>query len=84
MNCGYYLLLIVTGQVFAQNIYSNKSEFLLTNQSPKTEDDSYMGYSIASIDLVSDQTKVSGIVVGVPRGNSLVGKVAYKSTFNQI
>lgn len=46
---------------------------MFTKEGPAKEDDSYMGYSIATGDFVGNGD--SGTAVGVPRGSDLLGKV---------
>lgn len=46
---------------------------MFTKEGPAKEDDSYMGYSVATGDFVGNGD--SGTAVGVPRGSDLLGKV---------
>ncbi|XP_043494263.1 integrin alpha-PS2 isoform X4 [Polistes fuscatus] len=46
---------------------------MFTKEAPASEDDSYMGYSVATGDFVGNGD--SGTAVGVPRGSGLRGKV---------
>ena len=48
-----------------------------TQEGPPSEDDSYLGYSIASGEFNGDNEP--DIVVGMPRGSNLTGKVGTKS-----
>ncbi|XP_032674406.1 integrin alpha-PS2 isoform X2 [Odontomachus brunneus] len=60
------------GQAFSQPL-SNDSKVMSTKEGPDKEDDSYLGYSVAAGDFVGNGD--SGMVVGVPRGSHLLGKV---------
>lgn len=62
------------GQFYSQNLYS-RPEVLATNEGPPSDDDSYLGYSVAvgSFGYGSE----SGAAVGMPRGAGLLGKVKY-------
>ncbi|XP_071440626.1 integrin alpha-PS2-like isoform X2 [Hetaerina americana] len=60
------------GQVFYQNL-TNRLEVMATREGPAADDDSYLGYSVAVGDF--SEGEESGVVVGMPRGASLLGKV---------
>ncbi|XP_018049115.1 PREDICTED: integrin alpha-PS2 isoform X2 [Atta colombica] len=60
------------GQAFSQPLNS-RSRIMFTKEGPAKEDDSYMGYSVATGDFVGNGD--SGTAVGVPRGSDLLGKV---------
>ncbi|XP_015188813.1 PREDICTED: integrin alpha-PS2-like [Polistes dominula] len=62
----------VAGQVFSQPL-NNRAKVMFTKEAPASEDDSYMGYSVATGDFVGNGD--SGTAVGVPRGSGLRGKV---------
>jgi len=47
---------------------------MFTKEGPAKEDDSYMGYSVATGDFIGNGD--SGTAVGVPRGSDLLGKVS--------
>ncbi|XP_050462452.1 integrin alpha-PS2 isoform X1 [Cataglyphis hispanica] len=61
-----------SGQAFSQPLNS-RSRIMFTKEGPAKEDDSYMGYSVATGDFVGNGD--SGTAVGVPRGSDLLGKV---------
>jgi hypothetical protein len=60
------------GQFYSQNLYS-RPEVLSTNEGPPTEDDSYLGYSVAVGTF--GYSSESGAAVGMPKGSGLLGKV---------
>ncbi|XP_015605174.1 integrin alpha-PS2 isoform X2 [Cephus cinctus] len=60
------------GQVFSQSAV-DKSRVMFTKEGLDQEDDSYMGYSVATGDFIGNGK--SGIAVGMPRGVYLKGKV---------
>lgn len=60
------------GQFYSQNLY-NRPDVLSTNEGPPTDDDSYLGYSVAVGAFGSNSEP--GAAVGMPRGNGLLGKV---------
>ncbi|XP_066582926.1 integrin alpha-PS2 isoform X2 [Prorops nasuta] len=60
------------GQAFSQSL-SNRARVMFTKEGPANEDDSYMGYAVATGDFVGNGD--SGTAVGVPRGSGLRGKV---------
>ena len=74
------------GEVFSQNI-RNRLDLMSTSAGPETEDDSYLGYSLALGDFTGSRlragltgsrykrTKGSDLAVGMPRGANLTGKV---------
>jgi hypothetical protein len=51
---------------------------MFTKEGPAKEDDSYMGYSVATGDFIGNGD--SGTAVGVPRGSDLLGKVSVDRT----
>ncbi|KAL0113860.1 hypothetical protein PUN28_011297 [Cardiocondyla obscurior] len=59
------------GQAFSQPL--NGQKIMFTKEGPAKEDDSYMGYSVATGDFAGNGD--SGTAVGVPRGSDLLGKV---------
>lgn len=63
---------LIIGQFYSQNLYS-RPDVLSTLEGPLTEDDSYLGYSVAvgNFGFGSD----SSSAVGMPRGGGLFGKV---------
>lgn len=61
------------GQLFSQDLLSKQS-LHTTAEAPEHEDDSYLGYSVAVGEFTGD--KDTDVVVGVPRGNNLMGKVS--------
>ncbi|XP_050437291.1 integrin alpha-PS2 isoform X2 [Adelges cooleyi] len=65
------------GQVYSQSLYS-RPEVLSTNEGPPTDDDSYLGYSVAVGTFGANSE--SGSAVGMPRGEGLLGKVLLYST----
>lgn len=62
----------ITGQIFSKNLDS-QPEVFSTNEGPKSDDDSYFGYSVAV--GVFGFGLDSGAAVGMPRGAELLGKV---------
>ncbi|VVC36327.1 Hypothetical protein CINCED_3A009292 [Cinara cedri] len=73
----YIFNYIDEGQVYSQNLYS-RPEVFSTNEGPQTDDDSYLGYSVAvgAFGFGSE----SGVAVGMPRGAELFGKIVLYST----
>lgn len=61
------------GQLYSQDLLSKESLYN-TPEGPEEEDDSYLGYSMAIGEFSGDRNP--DVVVGVPRGNKLTGKVA--------
>lgn len=61
-----------SGQAFSQPLNS-RARIMFTKEGPAIEDDSYMGYSVATGDFTGNGD--SGTAVGVPRGSDLLGKV---------
>ncbi|XP_043271432.1 integrin alpha-PS2 isoform X2 [Venturia canescens] len=61
------------GQMYTQ-LVNNRDKVLMTKESPKWEDDSYLGYSITPGDFVG-KGEDNGIAVGMPRGADLHGKI---------
>ena len=80
------LLLHLIGEVFSQNI-RNRLDLQSTGEGPDTEDDNYLGYSLALGDFTGSRlragltgsryrrAKGSDLAVGMPRGANLTGKV---------
>jgi len=64
----------LTGQLFSQALFSYP-DVQSTSEGSAVEDDSYMGYSSAVGDLDGDGK--SDVVVGMPRGANLTGKVHF-------
>ena len=72
--------------MFSQNT-RNRLDLISTGEGPDTEDDNYLGYSVALGDFTGSRqraglsgskykkTKGSDLVVGMPRGANLTGKV---------
>lgn len=58
---------------------NGRSRIMFTKEGPAKEDDSYMGYSIATGDFVGNGD--SGTAVGVPRGSDLLGKVCGRVSY---
>ena len=65
--------LIPSGQVFSQKLVPNNLQFKTAEGSP-SDDDSYLGYSVATGDFNGDGDKTD-VAVGMPRGANLTGKV---------
>ncbi|GIY23455.1 integrin alpha-PS2 [Caerostris darwini] len=61
------------GQLYSQDLLSKETQFN-TPEGPAEDDDSYLGYSIAIGEFTGD--KNPDVVVGVPRGHKLSGKVS--------
>ncbi|GFQ81400.1 integrin alpha-PS2, partial [Trichonephila clavata] len=61
------------GQLYSQDLLS-KETLHNTPEGPADDDDSYLGYSIAIGEFTGD--KNSDVVVGVPRGHRLAGKIS--------
>ncbi|XP_054716123.1 LOW QUALITY PROTEIN: integrin alpha-PS2-like [Uloborus diversus] len=69
------------GQLFSKDLTTNVEES--TNESPASNDDTFLGYSTAVGEFSGD--KDMDVVVGVPRGNDLTGKVVlYDSLLNNL
>ncbi|XP_066998134.2 integrin alpha-PS2 isoform X2 [Anabrus simplex] len=60
------------GQIYSQNLH-RRPEVYSTGEGPATDDDSYLGYSVAVGNFAGDGS--TSAAVGRPRGNQLVGKV---------
>lgn len=63
---------LIIGQFYSQNLYS-RPDVLSTYEGPPTEDDSYLGYSVAVGNFGFGSESSSA--VGMPRGGGLLGKV---------
>ncbi|GFY75642.1 integrin alpha-PS2, partial [Trichonephila inaurata madagascariensis] len=61
------------GQLYSQDLLS-KETLHNTPEGPADDDDSYLGYSIAIGEFTGD--KNPDVVVGVPRGHRLAGKIS--------
>ena len=64
-----------TGQVFSQKLLSLRDQHKTAEGSP-SDDDSYLGYSVATGEFNGDGDR-SDVVVGMPRGANLTGKVNF-------
>jgi len=62
----------VTGQVFSQNL-RNRLDLASSEAGPDSEDNSYLGYSLALGDFTGNGG--SDLAVGMPRAANLTGKV---------
>ncbi|XP_037075479.1 LOW QUALITY PROTEIN: integrin alpha-PS2-like [Pollicipes pollicipes] len=60
------------GQLFSQHLFS-RPDLAATSEGPSSEDDSYLGYSVAVGEFSGDLSQ--DVVVGMPRGANLTGKV---------
>ncbi|KAG8190225.1 hypothetical protein JTE90_011946 [Oedothorax gibbosus] len=70
------------GQLHSQDLLSKETKYN-TTEGPAELDDSYLGYSIAVGEFTGD--KSSDVVVGVPRGHNLTGKVSlFNSTMHSL
>ncbi|CAG7835819.1 unnamed protein product [Allacma fusca] len=65
------------GQVYSQGLAA-RPDIRWTREGPNWDDDSYLGYSVASGEFSGD--KDSDVVVGMPRGANLTGKVIIYSS----
>ncbi|KAF8793941.1 Integrin alpha-PS2 like protein [Argiope bruennichi] len=65
------------GQLYSQDLLS-KETLYNTPEGPAEDDDSYLGYSIAIGEFTGD--KNPDVVVGVPRGHRLSGKIGIFNT----
>ena len=86
MFINYHKAMLFIGEVFSQNI-RNRLDLISTGEGPDTEDDNYLGYSLALGDFTGSRvraglsgstyrrTKGSDLAVGMPRGANLTGKV---------
>ena len=71
------------GQVFSQKLLSLRDQHKTAEGSP-SDDDSYLGYSVATGEFNGDNDNAD-VVVGMPRGANLTGKVVlYTSTLKNI
>ncbi|XP_054288961.1 integrin alpha-PS2 isoform X2 [Macrosteles quadrilineatus] len=62
------------GQIFSQNLYS-RPDVISSNEGPAADDDSYLGYSVASGDFSGGGAGQNDVAVGMPRGAGLLGKI---------
>jgi integrin alpha 8 len=60
------------GTVYSQSLYS-RPDYKATKEGTATDDDSYLGYSVASGDFTGEGRQ--GCAVGMPKGADLLGKV---------
>ena len=65
------------GQVFSQKLVPLKDQSKTAEGSP-SDDDSYLGYSVATGDFNGDGDSTD-VAVGMPRGANLTGKVRTKT-----
>jgi integrin alpha 8 len=63
------------GQVFSQKLLSLRDQHKTAEGSP-SDDDSYLGYSVATGEFNGDGDKAD-VIVGMPRGANLTGKVRH-------
>ena len=63
-----------SGQVFTTKLLSIKDQHRTAEGSP-SDDDSYLGYSVATGEFNGDGDNAD-VIVGMPRGASLNGKVS--------
>ena len=63
----------LAGQVFSQKLLSLRDQHKTSEGSP-SDDDSYLGYSVATGEFNGDGDNAD-VVVGMPRGANLTGKV---------
>ena len=63
------------GQVFSQKLLSLRDQHKTAEGSP-SDDDSYLGYSVATGEFNGDGDNAD-VVVGMPRGANLTGKVQF-------
>ena len=61
------------GQVFSQKLLSLRDQHKTAEGSP-SDDDSYLGYSVATGEFNGDGDRAD-VIVGMPRGANLTGKV---------
>lgn len=59
--------------MYSYSLNNPKDKVYSTKESSSNEDDSYLGYSSATGDFVSEG--LQGVAVGMPRGAGLLGKV---------
>jgi len=62
------------GQAYSQNLW-NRLDLISTEEGPESEDNTYLGYSLALGDFTGD--KLPDLAVGMPRGANLTGKVIF-------
>ena len=67
---------MLAGQVYSQGLQS-RPDIRWTKEGPNWDDDSYLGYSVATGEFSGDRD--SDVVVGMPRGANLTGKVCTQS-----
>lgn len=64
---------VFSGQVFSQKLVPLKDQHKTAEGNP-SDDDSYLGYSVATGDFNGDGD-ATDVAVGMPRGANLTGKV---------
>ncbi len=69
----YGLYFLFQGQVFSQNL-RNRLDLASSEAGPDSEDNSYLGYSLALGDFTGNGGG-SDLAVGMPRAANLTGKV---------
>ena len=69
----FFLSLRFAGQVFSQNL-RNRLDLASSEAGPDTEDNSYLGYSLALGDFTGNGGGLD-VAVGMPRAANLTGKV---------
>ena len=72
---------ILTGQAFSFNTKQLWNQ-MSTDEGSPNDDDSYLGYSVASGEFTGDTTP--DVAVGMPRGANLTGKVCFAEMFSRI
>ena len=73
------MVTLYLGQVFSQKLLSLRDQHKTSEGSP-SDDDSYLGYSVATGEFNGDGDNAD-VVVGMPRGANLTGKVNFISIF---
>ena len=71
-----------SGQVFTTKLLSIKDQHRTAEGSP-SDDDSYLGYSVATGEFNGDGDNAD-VIVGMPRGANLNGKVSLHSDWKAI
>lgn len=75
----HFHIKLITGSVHQQGLESRPAVFS-TQEGSKNDDDSYIGYSTV-VGKFQANAEYDGIVVGMPRGASLYGKVIVHIVF---